>query len=325
MASYERMLMCFPLFLLLTGIRSTIGGQRQRKVYSIGDLHGDFARFRDILERLGIANFTGDEARWTGDDSILVSTGDSVDRGEHGRPIYMAFQQLAQQALDHGGEVVNIIGNHELMNLQNDLRYVHPAEMSPNGDYGGKHERKLEWGRNGMIGEDIRKRYVAAAVRDGTLFVHGGLDPDIFGTYGEGAMALDAMNADMRELLDMEVVGYDHKLLGPTGPFWNRLFAGVNLLQACEKVERTLRIAGANRMVIGHTPQVNGVTVRCEGPSGPRIVLGDTIISRAYEQSFGFSRASAIEYSSSGVAVHYFPEGQQSTQRVPLASSTSEF
>merc|ERR1719310_1538006 len=136
------------------------------------------------------------------------------------------------------------------MNLQNDLRYVHPAEMSPNGDYGGKHERELEWGRNGIIGEDIRKRYVAAAVRDGTLFVHGGLDPDILGAYGEDEMALDAMNADMRELLDMEVVGHDHKLLGPIGPFWNRLFAGGNLLQACEKVERTLRIAGANRMVI---------------------------------------------------------------------------
>lgn len=301
--------------------------QRQ-KVYSIGDLHGDYDRFKDIMSRLGLAAFTDDyepgNIHWTGGTSILVSTGDTVDRGLNGRPIYLAFQELSRQAMEHGGEVVNLVGNHELMNLQGDLRYVHPSEMDPNGDYGGREGRAREWARQGIIGRDIRKRYVAAAVRQGTLFVHGGMNADTLMAYGQNATAIDRLNEEVRNLFDAEVVAFNHKLFGAQGPFWNRFFAEGGEAVVCEKVENTLQLVGADRMVIGHTPQTEGVNVRCASPSGPKIILGDTIISRAYERSFGFSRASAIEYDGRDVTVHYFPEGQEGTRRVPIAHGRDE-
>jgi len=223
---------------------------------------------------------------------------------------------------EQGGEVVNLIGNHELMNLQGDLRYVHRSEMEGSGDYGGQAERQAEWSIDGRIGRDLRTRYLSAVVRKGTLFVHGGLDPDILAAYGSDQTSLDALNEQVKELCDVERVGR-HKLFGGKGPFWNRFFADAAEGQVCETVGRTLRMVGAERMVIGHTPQEEGVNVRCQTPSGPRLILADTIISRAYEKSFGFSRASAIEYDGDVVTAIYFPKEQEGTQRVLIATNSA--
>jgi len=300
--------------------RSAAG--KDRKVYSVGDLHGDFERFQEILTKTGLATFdSAGNAHWTGGDAVLISTGDTVDRGEHGRSIYIAFQELAKQAAEAGGEVVNIVGNHELMNLQGDLRYVAALEMSSGGEYGGRQQREQEWSRSGLIGADIRKRFVAAAVREGIAFVHGGLDPDVLRQYG----SLEALNAKVRELLDDERVTFNHKLFGQKGPFWYRFLAEGPAEKACSLVRETLHFLGAKRMVVGHTPQESGVATRCSKADGdPQLILGDTIISRAYERSFGFSRPSAVEFSGNSVTALYFPENRDMPDRVVLHAGSSE-
>mmetsp|Transcript_13936 Transcript_13936/g.24400 ORF Transcript_13936/g.24400 Transcript_13936/m.24400 type:complete len:319 (-) Transcript_13936:185-1141(-) len=290
--------------------------ESEQTVYSVGDLHGDFDRFKLILERLGLASFE-DGVKWTGGTSILVSTGDSVDRGEHGRAIYLGFQALAEQAPKHGGEVVNILGNHELMNLQGDLRYVHDSEFRNGGDYGGRKIREREWSKTGLIGGDIRNRYVGAAIRGGSLFVHGGLDARVMETFGQNPIY--ELNSRLRKLLNADVVTHNHQLLGSRGPFWNRFFAEGGETQVCQRIEETLQRVGADRMVLGHTPQTEGVAVRCVKPEGPRIILADTVISRAYEPAFGFSRPSAVEYRGNQVTALYFPEGTSEPQRVLLS------
>lgn len=289
--------------------------ESEQTVYSVGDLHGDFDRFKLILGKLGLASFE-DGVKWTGGTSILVSTGDSVDRGEHGRAIYLGFQALAEQAPEQGGEVVNILGNHELMNLQGDLRYVHQSEFRKRGDYGGQKKREQEWSKNGLIGGDIRKRYMGAAVRGTSLFVHGGLDARIIQTFGENP--IDELNSRLRKLLDSEVVSHNHQILGTSGPFWNRFFAEGDDDRVCQRIEETLQRVGAKRMVLGHTPQTEGVSVRCVTPEGPRIILADTVISRAYEPAFGFSRPSAVEYKGNQVTALYFPEGTSEPRRTKL-------
>jgi len=296
------------------------GAAPQRAVYSIGDLHGDHDRFRTILQKLGLARFEGDKVSWTGGDAILVSTGDSVDRGEHGRAIYLGFRALAEQAAGEGGEVVNIIGNHELMNLQQDLRYVNPLEYGAVGGYGSKAQRNREWSATGSIGKDIRTRFVAATVREGSLFVHGGLKANTIESFvGDGSDSpLDAMNAAISKLLDKDKVTMRHKLFGDSGPFWNRFFAEEGEAEVCKEVKKTLAIVKAKRMVMGHSPQMEGVAARCKSPEGPLIILGDTVISRAYEPAFGFSRMSAVEYRGDAVTALYFPDDQEAPRRKPV-------
>jgi len=319
--------MTFQTYLVVcafSALQAFVHGET-RLVYSIGDLHGDFDRFRTILTRIGLATFDGDQATWTGGNSVLVSTGDSVDRGERARPIYLTFQALAAQAPEHGGEVVNVIGNHELMNLQGDLRYVPESEFKPNGEYGGPTERKKEWGTKGRIGADIRQRFHTVAMREGTVFVHGGLDPIILDRYtGSGDKRLINLNEEVRGLLNVEKVPFNHKLFGDKGPFWNRFLAEGPEAAACQKVQQVLDVLGAKRMVLGHTPQMEGVNTRCNGSHGPALILADTVISRAYEPAFGFSRPSAVEYNGNKVSALYFPDSEKEVQRVMLSARSNE-
>jgi len=275
-----------------------------RAVYSVGDLHGDLEHFKLILEGLGVSTFDGDDATWTGGSAILVSTGDSVDRGIRSRPIYAIWRSLAKQAPEHGGEVVNVMGNHDLWNLMQDLRYVAKAEMSPTGDYGGAEARKEEFSPRGAIGADIRERFVGAAVREGTLFVHAGLEP----SWLKGPFkSLDALNARVKELLQVEVVSMRDKLWHDEGPFMSRTFATAKEAKACPLAEETLKLVGADRMTVGHTIQDHGITVRCKTPNGPRLILADTAISRAYGPG---AKPSAVEYIGRSVTAIYFEEGK---------------
>ena len=44
----------------------------QRRIISIGDLHGDFGQTSGILRRLGL---TDEEGAWTGGRDVLIQTG----------------------------------------------------------------------------------------------------------------------------------------------------------------------------------------------------------------------------------------------------------
>ena len=112
-------------------------------------------------------------------NSIFVSVGDIVDRGEHSKFIFDSFRKLAVQAAKAGGEVINILGNHELMNMQDDLRYVGPSELTDRGDFHGQSKRKQMFSKHGVIGSDLRSRFLPATVRDGVLFSHAGILPNV--------------------------------------------------------------------------------------------------------------------------------------------------
>jgi 3',5'-cyclic AMP phosphodiesterase CpdA len=53
---------------------------------------------------------------WIGKTTTLVQTGDIVDRGTDTIALYRLFDQLRTQAADAGGEVISLLGNHEVRN-----------------------------------------------------------------------------------------------------------------------------------------------------------------------------------------------------------------
>jgi 3',5'-cyclic AMP phosphodiesterase CpdA len=68
------------------------------------------------------AQLIDDYSDWIGGTDILVQTGDIVDRGTYAGGIYRLMRKLRGQAASVGGEVVSILGNHEIMNAIGDWR-----------------------------------------------------------------------------------------------------------------------------------------------------------------------------------------------------------
>jgi hypothetical protein len=91
------------------------------RVIAIGDLHGDLAATKRALALGGLMNEAG---RWIGGKSVLVQTGDLLDRGDDEQAIVDLFERLEVEAKREGGAVYVLNGNHELMNAALDFRYV---------------------------------------------------------------------------------------------------------------------------------------------------------------------------------------------------------
>ena len=113
-----------PLLLLLV-IGWCPAQAASARVVAVGDIHGDFDSFVGILQRAGIVD---GEYRWVGGTTTLVQTGDFLDRGPSGREVMDLLMELEKSAPKSGGRVEVLLGNHEVMNLTGDLRYV-PAEL----------------------------------------------------------------------------------------------------------------------------------------------------------------------------------------------------
>ena len=117
------------------------------RIVVIGDLHGDWNKTIKILELSKVIEkvIEKDKKReiykWIGGDTIVVQLGDQVDRcrldkGEchlqgatykdeaSDLRILIFLTELHNQAQKEGGAVYSILGNHELMNVDGNMKYV---------------------------------------------------------------------------------------------------------------------------------------------------------------------------------------------------------
>ena len=83
-------------------------------VLVIGDVHGRLAVLRRLLRSAGVLD-TSDG--WCGGQATLVLVGDMVDSGEESLPLLDFLMDLQPQAAAAGGQVVALLGNHEVQLL----------------------------------------------------------------------------------------------------------------------------------------------------------------------------------------------------------------
>ncbi len=127
----------------LTNSKAAIGSNETAdRVVAIGDVHGDFDDFCLLLRKVGLVDT---QNRWTGGKTVVVQTGDLLDRGDKGREAMDLVMRLETEAAKDGGQVLALLGNHEVMNILGDLRYVSPASYAAFADSESEKRRKAAY------------------------------------------------------------------------------------------------------------------------------------------------------------------------------------
>ena len=218
-----------------------------KRLVAIGDLHGDLGGTRSALKAAGAID---DKDKWIGGDLVIVQTGDVLDRGNDEKAIYELLFALRDQARAAGGDVIMLLGNHELMNAALDFRYVTRGQ-----DFGDTRAQDLAPG--GAYAKKLGGLNVVAIVGD-TLFAHGGV-------VGDWVTQLDEVNRTSRCWMDGQAG--DEKAPPPTlvsddSPVWTRAYGMPDV--DCAAAKATLTALGVARMVVGHTVQETGISSRCD-------------------------------------------------------------
>jgi hypothetical protein len=153
------------------------------RVVAIGDVHGALEELVELLQGVGLID---EEHAWIGGETHLVSLGDLVDRGDQGRQVMDLLMRLQAEAVTAGGAIHIVLGNHEVMNLAGDLRYVSEGDYAQFGSApagtlpAGYLERRAAFAPDGTYGRWLLGFPVAIAYDD-TLFVHGGISSALDG------------------------------------------------------------------------------------------------------------------------------------------------
>lgn len=266
------------------------------RLVAIGDLHGDLPKSLQALTLAGLVDPFS--LRWIGGSTVAVQIGDVLDRGDDEIRLLYLLHRFKLESARTGGAFLSIHGNHEVMNIEGDFRYVTP---------GGLEEFK-QWGRWYRVGLSMKRlclglepptdpfkgiptsfpgvkkefwegfRARIAALRPAgilshrflsdnptvivvgdSVFIHGGLLEQHV-EYG-----FERINEEARDWIR----GLNGRLSpwymrGRDSVIWLRRFSdGFNC--DCQHLQAVLSmIPGVRRMIMGHTIQEEGITAVCQ-------------------------------------------------------------
>ncbi len=119
-----------PILALLLTVSAAAGDYDIRtsaRVVAFADVHGAYRDWTALLQEVGVIDA---DFNWSGGKTHLVSLGDLLDRGPDSRKVVELLMKLDGQAQQAGGAVHLALGNHEVMVMTGDLRYVSAAEFA---------------------------------------------------------------------------------------------------------------------------------------------------------------------------------------------------
>ena len=223
------------------------------RIIAVSDVHGEYEHLVDILVKSGVID---DHHRWIWGDGHLVIVGDVFDRGDKVTECLWLIYRLELEAERYGGWVHFILGNHELMVLRGDNRYVHERYLN-----GIVKRTRIEhedlYGPDMELGRWLRSKHTAVKIND-IVFVHAGISPFLI----DRNLDLRDINETVRNNIDLrssqlafnEPVKF---LFEGKGPFWYRGYhyeMEESYPRASQgAVDSVLTNYDAHVIVVGHT------------------------------------------------------------------------
>jgi hypothetical protein len=286
---------CFPAF-----SQDTFEGVD--RIVAVGDIHGDFDALVGILRS---AKLIAEGNEWIGGTTHLVQTGDLLDRGAESRKVMDLLMKLEHQANKAGGRVHVLLGNHEVMNLIGDLRYVSAGEFASyksteaaelqrrtfdsqatpqqkkDPDYRktwekqhplGWVEHRIAFSQAGTYGKWLRQKNAVIKINE-VMFLHGGISPKY------ASVAIHEINQSVRsDLLKDPADVSGGILVDPEGPLWYRGMSGAPESELSDHVNMVLTFFGVQHIVIAHTPIPGIVLPRFGG----KVIMIDVGLSEVF-------------------------------------------
>jgi Calcineurin-like phosphoesterase len=319
------------------------------RVVAVGDVHGAYDSFLAILRFSGIADAKG---RWTGGKTHLVQTGDLLDRGKDGRKVLDLLMRLESEASKAGGRVHALLGNHEVMNMLGDLRYVNSEEyesyLEPESAKRRNHyyEALLDQARKSA--KAAGQAFDADAFHAKFLeqvplgFVERTAALSAEGRYGKwlrqrpvivkvngvafvhggltpevAALGCEEVNARVRRELNEDVAQTKKDPLstlaaGENGPLWYRGLAKDDESILAPRVDQVLQSLGARAIVAGHS--VTG-TGRIQARFGGRVFGIDVGMGDVYGKNLA-----ALEVGADGAITAIYPDRREELARPAAAA-----
>jgi biotin operon repressor len=280
---------------------------RTRRIVVVGDLHGDWNKMIDtyiaavIIPKLNLPDkYTPDnykeKLKWIGSDTIVVQVGDQIDscritnldgecnyesvkndiKGANDLDILefnTYLHHLAQTHKDHGA-LYSLLGNHEIMNVEGDFRYV--SEGNLRNKYKGiedldnvKSARLEDFKPGSKIASFLGCTRQAILKIGRNLFVHGGVVSKFAKKY-----KIKEINEVVRNFL------------------LNKLSTNDKDSDLCEDLLKDLKeFWQVGNVLVGHTPQMEGIAKKCDN----RIIFTDYGSSHSFN-TFRNNNESNVQY-----------------------------
>jgi len=218
------------------------------KIAAISDIHGQF----DVMIKLFQSNeIINDKLEWIFGDGHLVITGDIFDRGYQVTEILWYIYELENQAEQHGGKVHFLLGNHEVMILGGDVRYIHRKYRYTTGISGIRYNDLFN--NETVLGNWLRSKPVSISIND-IVFLHAGFSKEII----EDGYTIDSVNT----IFTTKMLGVpSEKVINDTllnslyldkGPIWYRGYIDKTQFSEEDAID-ILRSLDKNHIVVGHT------------------------------------------------------------------------
>jgi len=308
----------------------------------IGDLHGDYNTCVGALARAGVVSeFSSRDPseyhtiKWLkgpNQKTHIIQIGDIFDgavrhfeghnRHENEEAILDLFISLKEQAKKSGGAVHLIAGNHEIMNMRLDYRYVslegfknfekytpsnhsyctdEVKEKSPH--LCGLVGRVSAFSNGGAVREKLKKNLEAVCQIGEYLFVHAGISEKVSEKY-----SIQQINERFQKIIEDDEIE-DEIFMGAEAITWYRGYSDGKDPKINLKLDKVLDVYQASYMVVGHSVQEKGIEVH-KTSADRGIWLVDTGMSDAIH-----GKKEILEISNRVFTVLSFDEDSENTHQ----------
>lgn len=216
-------------------------------VFSVSDIEGNFTALYNLLLNNSVID---KDCNWIFGKGQLVIVGDMVDRGEFVNESLYLLYKLDFQANKSGGRVHYLLGNHDMMLLSGDHRYVNQKYKYIS--YSFNTPIVELYNDNTLLGHWMRSKNTILKLNK-IMFVHAGISPELI----NNNYTISEINYLVKKYLNTwEKDERTLFILKNKGPFWYRgLVYDYNDDKKIPEniLDLILNYFKVDKLVIGHT------------------------------------------------------------------------